>query len=181
MHHGAQLAVDITLRSALTTAGLPSLEAASQRGGSPQSPGRQEDEVRGTETSATWWWWELSASVLLSRVLTEAGVRPAVPILAIRKIPGWHETESTQNNNGCGTCVVGCSRPLGATVQRRPNKYSGLDPELGPGRADSCQDSTGITPSGVRQEGHRASRREVCAQARDERLSTPSEPDVTER
>ena len=44
------------------------------------------------------------------------------------------------------------------------------------GRADSHQDATGITPSGVREEGHRASKREVSAQARDERLSIPSEP-----
>ena len=44
------------------------------------------------------------------------------------------------------------------------------------GRADSHQDAIGITPSGVREEGHRASKREVFAQARDERLSIPSEP-----
>ena len=31
-------------------------------------------------------------------------------------------------NSGCGTYVVDCSRPLGAAVQRRPRKYSKLDP-----------------------------------------------------
>ena len=111
-------------------------------------------------------------------VLTEAGVRPAVPILAIRKIPDWHVTEVPRTTEVADRALLAV-RPLGAAVQRRPNKYR-LDPGFGHGRADSYQDATGTTPSGVREEGHRASRRELSAQARDERLSTPSEPDVAE-
>ena len=53
-------------------------------------------------------------------------VSNAIP--TIREVPGSHAHVSRSSNSGCGTCEVVSFWPLEATVQRRPRKYTGLDP-----------------------------------------------------
>ena len=75
--------------------------------------------------------WPVRASVVLSRVLVEAGVTPAVHLHgpAPKATPhhnpysaGLARRRRTRCNRGCGTCGVGLFVPLVTTVQRRPRK-----------------------------------------------------------
>ena len=131
------------------------------------------------------------ASVVLSKVLARSRGHTcrtlrgtgsvSSSILTIRKVPEWHVGVAPGATEVAVRAVlVGC-RPLGAAVQRRPRKYSAVTGGLscwprGHVKEGTVPHAIGITHIGVHNEGRRARRREVSAQARDENPSARSQP-----
>ena len=96
-------------------------------------------------------------------------------------MPSWHISIVPGATEVAVRAVLVRSGSLGAAVQRRPRKYSEVTGALVAGprghvTEGAVPDATGITPSGVCDEGRQGCRREVSAQAGDEHPSASSEP-----
>ena len=102
-------------------------------------------------------------------------------ILTIRKVPEWHVGVVPGATEVAVTCSVGRLSSIGGRRAATTPYVQCCDRGLGCWprghvKEGTVPDATGITPSGVQNEGRRARRREVSAQAGDENPSARSQP-----